>query len=257
MKKKREPSLRFEYFYFDPNLFYDSTRPESSNREHLLEAQLGSNLSGYYRREFERGNEEAIFEYAKESRVCFQAPWVTDQIEKWRIENNPESIKKLKRLFRAYMGEERGKTPPHDLQKIIKRDQNIFREILKLKKRFPKEPMGERVSRVAAKLKPEDPNLKIEETIWLVYKKYKEVADTFTGKAKNYAQIIGSSKKMYLGRDPGGGKFKDDMEFIEYFIKTPLDDIFQRSRALSLRLDFRCSRCQDRIVLKSERKSKD
>jgi hypothetical protein len=221
MKKKREPSLRFEYFYFDPHLFYDPTRSESSNQEHFLETQLGSNLSGWYRKEFEKGNEEAIFEYAKESRVCFQAPWVTDQIEKWKIENSPESRKKLKRLFRVYMGKGRGRIPLHELQEVIKRDQKIFHEIIKLKKKFPQELMEGIVERVARRLKPKDPNLKIEETIWLVYKKYKEVADTFTGKAKIYAQIIGSSKKVYMGRDPGGGKFKDDMEFIEY-LSRPL-----------------------------------
>lgn len=257
MKKKREPSLRFEYFYFDPNLFYDPARSESSNQEHLLEAQLGSNLSGYYRKEFEKGNQEAIFEYAKESRVCFQSPWVTDQIEKWRIENTPESRKKLKRLFRVYMGEERGKTPLRELQKVIKRDQKIFREILRLKKKFPREQMEDIIAKVAKKMKPKDPDLKIEETVWLVHKKYQEAADFFTGKTKSYAQIIGSPRKKYLGRDTGGGKFKDDMEFIGYFIKTPLDDIFQGSRALSFSLDYRCSRCQDRIVLKPERKSKD
>ncbi len=256
MKKKRESSLRFEYFYSDPNLFYDPTRPEPSNQEHLLEHQLGSNLSGWYRKEFKKGKEEAVFEYAKESRVCFQSPWVTDQIEKWRIENTLESRKKLKRLFREYLGEERGKTSWGDIKNLIKTDQRIFYEIEKLKGKSPRMPLSEIYDIVRKRIEDFGEYYTVH-TIGLVYKKYKKVADDFTGRGRIYAHVIGSSKKVFMGKGRGGGRFKDEMEFIKYFMGTSLDDILKRSRALSLNLDFRCSRCQDRIVLKSERKSKD
>lgn len=256
MKKKREPSLRFEYFYFDPNLFYDFTRSESSNREHLLEHQLGSNLSGYYRKEFQKGKKEAIFEYAKESRVCLQSQWVTDQIEKWRIENTIESRKKLKRLFREYLGEERGKTSWGDLTNLIKTDQRIFYEIEKLKKKSPRIPLSDIYKIVRRRIEDFGEYFAVD-TIELVYKKYKKVADDFTGRGRIYAQVIGSWKKVLMRKGRGGGRFKDEMEFIKYFMGTSLDDILKRSRALSFSLDYRCSRCQDRIVLKSERKSED
>ena len=105
MKKETKSSLRFEYFYYDPYLFYEGVEPIGreavripdflEQQESLLERHLSINSSADYRAKFEQGNEEAIFEYAKESRVCFQSPWVSDQMEKWRIENSRESREKL------------------------------------------------------------------------------------------------------------------------------------------------------------------
>jgi len=259
MKKGVKSSLRFQYFYFDPNLFYDPHLHKSSNQKHLLETQLSLNRSDYYRKEFEKGNEGAIFEYAKESKVCFQSPWVTDQIEKWRVENTPEDRKKLKRVFKYFLGESRGTTSLDELKEIIQKDQIVFREVVRLKEKFPKVPLSRsRNSKgIFNMVKELIGKYGIDysyETIEDIYKNYKEVSDLFTGRVKIYAIKIGSHKKKTIEKRSGGGRFKDEMEFIEYFMGTPLDNIFQRSRSLSLSLDYRCSRCQNKVVLKGERK---
>ena len=91
---------------------------------------------------------------------------------------------------------------------------------------------------VSNKIWPEDAELKKEEGVWLVYKKYKKVADEFKDR-----EI-----------------FKDEMDFIRYFKKTSFDVIWERSLANvigPLGLDFRCSRCQQKIVRKCDRKSLD
>jgi len=220
--------MRFNYFYFDPELYFQS--PEEQ-RKKLLDVDLSFTepRSKHFRKKFEAGDEEAIFEFVKESVFCFQYPWVTDQIEKWSIEGGQENREKLKRLFKCYIGDSRGRTS--NLKEIVKRDQTIFCEIAKFKKKFPRKPLGEIVGMVASKLWPEDENLEKEETVWLVYKKYKRVSKHF---------------------------FKyGEMELVDYIKSTTFDHILERANALSLSLDYRCSMCQGRIVLKSERKLDD
>ncbi len=235
-------------------------------QKQFLDIMLSLNNSRYFREKFEAGEEEAIFEYAKESKVCLESPWVIDQIEEWRIKNTSESRIKLKKFFKCYLGEERGKTSWDDLKELIKKDQLIFHEILKYKKRFPQKPLRsnreqEGIFELVRKRIEDFGLYHTTDTIELVYNKYKEVADTFIGRRKIYASKIGASTKRLVCRGRGSrGRFKDDMEFIEYFIKTSLDEIFQRSMDNVLApfgLDFRCSRCEKRIVRKSERKSID
>src|SRR4030042_3497515 len=247
METRSEPNLRFTYFFYDPYLSYEGVHsidgrtfvPDYLDQQkHRLGNMLCANSSDYYRRKYEAGDGEVIFEYATESRVCFQSPWVTDQIEEWRIKNNRESRKKLKKLFQCYLGEQRGRTPPKEIKEIIRKDQTIFYEIVKLKKKSQKISLEKIIGMVANKFWPEDTELKKIEAVWLVYKKYKKVADQFKG----------------------SDTFKDEMDFIRYFKKTPFDVIWERSLTSvmgPLGLDFRCSRCQKKIVRKFERKSLD
>ena len=171
----------------------------------------------------------------------------------------------IKRLFSVYLGEQRGKSAFDELEEVIKKDQRIFYEILKLKKKFPKSPLFENMNEdgIFDKVRDGLEGLRIYytvETIALIYKKYKEAADIFTGESKIYSlkqASDGSLKKKFVRRNIGGGKFKDELAFLKYFMKTPLEVILKRSQELSLSLDFRCSRCKKRVVLKSERKSDD
>jgi hypothetical protein len=231
--------MRFDYFYYDPSLGYRYSKEELNEnlkrREdlRLLDIHLGRSRSDYFRKKFEAGEEEAMFDYVKESSFSFQSPWVTDQIEEWRWEDTKESRSKLRRVFKAYIGDGRGRTEYGDLKDVIRKDQTIFREIVRLGEKFPRVPLFQSrkqtiLDMVQDELEKQNIYCSME-TIQLVYKEYKKVAD------------------VYFEGDPEG--------LISYLKSTSLDDILERSRALSLSLDYRCSYCQGKVVLKKDRKS--
>src|SRR5262249_28842726 len=76
--------------------------------------------------------------YVKADVWAFRARWVVQQIEDWRHENTAESRKKLHRLMRMYT-DDRGRDSLPETVRLIKRDQAIFKEIIKLReeKRLP------------------------------------------------------------------------------------------------------------------------
>lgn len=275
MKNRSDSTLRFTYFYYDPFLFYSGVHTLDGKvivpdyleqQEELLDTMLAVNNSRYFRERFQAGDEEAIFEYAMGSRVCIESPWVVDQIEAWRIKDTPETRRKLKRFFRCYMGEGRGKASWDDLKRLIKKDQRIFLEILKLKRKSPHSPLrGNRHERGIFELvreKMEGLGVYVtRDTVELVYNRYVEVARKFTGGSATISPKLGIGRRATSKkREDRHGRFKDPLEFIKYFMSTSLDEILSRSadNALyPLGLDFRCSRCQKRVVRKCERISMD
>ena len=90
-----------------------------------------ADLSEYYQREYEAGDDDAIFEYVKEDVWAFRAPWVTEQLEKWRLEGTTISRKKCRDLMMSYTPAQ-GKTSHEEMLYIVQRDQEIFKAVLKL-----------------------------------------------------------------------------------------------------------------------------
>jgi hypothetical protein len=86
-------------------------------------------LSDMYRRDYEAGTLQAIFEYAKADGWAFRSSWVVTQIEAWRFDNTPESRKKLHKLMRAYT-DDRGKDRLADTVEFIKQDQGVYKAIM-------------------------------------------------------------------------------------------------------------------------------
>ena len=83
METRSDSNLRFKYFFYDPYLYYEGVYsmdgrtlvPDfEDQQEHLLDVMLSLNNSRYFREKFEAGEEEAIFEYARESKVCLESP---------------------------------------------------------------------------------------------------------------------------------------------------------------------------------------
>ena len=119
---------RFTYWdYQSINPHYDSlSRPykDINNITH-------NDLSDEYQEKFEKGNEEAVFEFVESDAQAFESNWVGKQIAKWRISGKPEDKKKIEKLFTDYL-DDRGKR--RNLKEIIKRDQGIFKRIKELQK---------------------------------------------------------------------------------------------------------------------------
>jgi hypothetical protein len=88
-------------------------------------------LSAKYHKAHQAGDTEAIFTYVKADVWAFRARWVVQQIEDWRHEATAESRKKLQRLMRMYT-DDRGRDSLPETVHLIKRDQAIFKEIIRL-----------------------------------------------------------------------------------------------------------------------------
>jgi hypothetical protein len=88
-------------------------------------------LSARYCKAHQAGDPEAIFAYVKADVWAFRPLWVDQQIEAWRREASPESRKKFNRLMRMYW-DDRGRDSLPETVRLIKRDQAIFKEIIKL-----------------------------------------------------------------------------------------------------------------------------
>lgn len=96
-----------------------------------LETATHRRLSAKYYDATKAGDTEAIFTYVKEDVWAFRARWVVQQIEDWRHEDTAESRKKLHRLMRMYT-DDRGRDSLLETIRLIKRDQAIFKEIIRL-----------------------------------------------------------------------------------------------------------------------------
>jgi hypothetical protein len=103
-------------------------------------------LSARYGKAHQDGDPEAIFTYIKADVWAFREWWVVQQIEDWRHENTAESRKKLHRLIRMYT-DDRGRDSLPETVRLIKRDQAIFKELIKLheEERLPFRPSQRRV----------------------------------------------------------------------------------------------------------------
>jgi hypothetical protein len=97
-----------------------------------LETAVHRRLSAKHRDAYKAGDTQAIFTYVKRDVWAFRAPWVVQQIEAWRHEATPESRKKLHRLMRMYT-DDRGRDSFPETVRLIKRDQAIFKAIIKLR----------------------------------------------------------------------------------------------------------------------------
>ena len=85
-----------------------------------------SALSTDYALYHQGGDQSAIFEYVGLDTWAFRAPWVVEQIEIWRGQNES---KKLHQLMTAYV-DGRGRTSPQELHHLITRDQAACRAVL-------------------------------------------------------------------------------------------------------------------------------
>ena len=96
-----------------------------------LETAAHRRLSAKYYDAHKAGDTEAIFTYVKADVWAFREGWLVQQIEDWRHEATAESRKKLRRLMSMYT-DDRGRDPLSETVRLIKRDQAIFKEIIKL-----------------------------------------------------------------------------------------------------------------------------
>lgn len=119
---------RFNYWY-DPwiNPHFDGLPKIYTDKSKIAHHCL----SKMYEGEFERGDEDAIFEFVRSDARALEAAWVGRQITKWRTSGSREDMKKLKKLFSAYT-DDRGDL--EDLKSTIRRDQQIYRRIKELRK---------------------------------------------------------------------------------------------------------------------------
>jgi hypothetical protein len=129
---------RFNYWnypVFNPQL--EQRSPPFDTPQYAIDTDVEDRnthkkLSAKYGKAHQDGDPEAIFTYVKADVWAFRAPWVVQQIEDWRHENTAESRKKLHRLMRMYT-DDRGRDSLPETVRLIKRDQAIFKEIIKLR----------------------------------------------------------------------------------------------------------------------------
>jgi len=70
---------------------------------------------------FKNGDENALFGFCSNSEYAFRFWWVVEQIEKWRLDNNIESTKKIKKAITAYAFLQ-GRSQIDELTYCLKRD---------------------------------------------------------------------------------------------------------------------------------------
>lgn len=117
------------------------------------------------------GDQNAIFEYAKEDAWAFRSRWVVEQMEAWRANGE---VGKLRTLMTRYAGA-KGKTPREQLCEIISRDQRIFRDVL-----AQYDPEGQAdppMSREAVFAEVAEQHGVREDTVKLVYDHYRPYYD--------------------------------------------------------------------------------
>jgi hypothetical protein len=76
-----------------------------------------------------RGDQEAIFRFAKDNRDALRHSWVIDQLEEWRFEGTKAAKKNIKRFCTAYQDDCVKRSPAHILENI-RRDQRLYRDSL-------------------------------------------------------------------------------------------------------------------------------
>lgn len=119
---------RFNYWEFPA---FNPTLLHKTQTCATISAAAHADMTDTYRRAYEAGEEQAIYDYVKDNVWAFRASWVVTQIEAWRHDNTPDSRKKLHKLMRAYT-DDRGRDALAGIVRLIKRDQEIFQSIMVL-----------------------------------------------------------------------------------------------------------------------------
>ena len=139
---------RFTWFEFDPEL----SRGDLSDRE--LKAKRLANAwsvwttpSNRYWRRFKQGDENAIFEFAREAKGAILAPWVIAARYRWQLQGTVESKRKIRRAVSRWL-DSRGRQRQEELFAQIRRDKAIAIAVLELRQKAEKvETAIEEVSR--------------------------------------------------------------------------------------------------------------
>ena len=122
---------RFNWWEYYTDFLYDPDWTTSrSRRLRDLETFALTYLSGAerHREQFETGDEEAIFEFARES-MPLLAPWVIAQLSRWATSRDPKDKTKMQRLLNAF-GDARGQARPTEIFSLIRRDKEIFAAVI-------------------------------------------------------------------------------------------------------------------------------
>lgn len=185
-------------------------------------------LSEMYRRDYEAGNVQAIFGYAKADVWAFRAPWVVTQLEAWRFENAPESRRKLHKLMRAYT-DDRGKDRLADTLRLIKRDQVVFKAIMTMRQQDT--PLEHCFAAVAQQSRPSD-NLGVD-GVREVYRRYQRKIDELMGKppSRTVRKIV---EEITSCR---GGSIPDWNQWTIQDVATTWQEALQRLEAMAQQLE--------------------
>ena len=176
---------RFNYWDFPAiNSLLNQLPGSGPKIEFNYEEVVHGELSAQYQSRHKAGNSKAIFEYVEADVWAFRAPWVVQQIETWRQENTPESRDRLRELMTAYAKEGRGTRRLSTICTVIKKDQEIFKAVIRLNKlNSPMTPLrpsrrsGKGCFEQVAKIYHSN-----KDDVETIYKRYKQTVDKCMGK---------------------------------------------------------------------------
>lgn len=160
---------RFNWMMFDPTLFYEDPSSRLS-----IAKQLGTSWSAWtsvarqHKERFDHGDESAIFEFARESKGAFLAPWVIKALRKWQAEGTAPAKRKVFKVVTAWL-DSRGRARPEQLFRTIRKDMQIACAVLRLRTK------GKTVETAVADVA--DTRQMREETVREIHKEYSKVSN--------------------------------------------------------------------------------
>jgi hypothetical protein len=115
-----------------------SVADPSTLHKHRTPPSVQEQLSTTYRTAFVRGDDDSIFEFARDNLFAIQEPWVIEQLLAWRLSGTAAAKRSFNRFMRLYWGAW-GKRTPENTLAIIEKDQNIYSSYLTRDKNCRKE----------------------------------------------------------------------------------------------------------------------
>jgi hypothetical protein len=107
-----------------------SVAEPSRLHKHKTPPSVQEQLSTIYRTAFVQGDDDSIFDFARDNLYAIQEPWVIEQLLAWRSSGTAAAKRSFDRFMRLYWGAWGKRTPEKNLE-LIEKDQNIYSSYLK------------------------------------------------------------------------------------------------------------------------------
>jgi hypothetical protein len=140
-------------------------------------------LSAQFQGAYAAGDLQAIFVYVRADVWAFRSPWVVQQIEQWRQENTDASRALLHKLMTSYAGEGSGKRRLSTIHASIKKDQEIFKEVIRLNQlQKPPKPLRSNDNETGCFEAVAESCFSNVDDVERIYKHYKRKIDNLMGR---------------------------------------------------------------------------
>ena len=124
------------FTYFKSEVCWNLTRPDDTDYFDRLTIDMDE-FESSYKTAHEKGDNKAIFDFAKNNREALNRPWIIRQLVEWRLSESRKSKRRFDRFMQTYWSQQ-GTRKLKTMMAIIRRDQAVYAASLRHKPTKPK-----------------------------------------------------------------------------------------------------------------------